>query len=57
MTDYNWLVNFFDWVVRDFTRLLVISGILATIIVYGPIVARKFTSRSRSNNRRSDRRS
>ena len=56
MTEYNWLINTLDWVVEDITRLLVISGILATVIVYGPIVARKFNSRDRRGNERSRRR-
>ena len=46
MTDYNWLLNFLDWLVEDFTRLLVISALVSTIIVYGPIVARKLSSRN-----------
>ncbi len=56
MTEYNSLVNLLDWLVEDFTRLLVIAVILATIIVYGPFVIRKVNSRNRRNGRRSRRR-
>ena len=56
MTEYNWTANVLNWRVEDFTRFLVIAGVLATLMVYGTIVARKISSLNRRRGRRSRRR-